>query len=252
MQPKFKKMLYGGDYNPNQWPKEIWDEDMKLFHQAGINSTTINVFSWAKIQPSENEYDFTELDEIVDTLTKEDVQIVMATSTGALPAWMVHRYPEVARTDFEGRHHKFGHRHNACPNSPVFQKYAKRLAEKLAERYGDNKNIVCWHISNEYGGECYCENCAKAFRVWLKDKYKTLDEVNKAWNMEFWGHTIYDWDEIVPPNDLGDGMPWGSGTAFAGMSLDYMRFNSDGMLNNYKMERDAIRKYDKETPIPQT
>ena len=92
MQPKFKKMLYGGDYNPNQWPKEIWDEDMKLFHQAGINSTTINVFSWAKIQPSENEYDFTELDEIVDTLTKEDVQIVMATSTGALPAWMVHRY----------------------------------------------------------------------------------------------------------------------------------------------------------------
>ena len=242
-------MLYGGDYNPNQWPKEIWDEDMKLFHQAGINSTTINVFSWAKIQPSENEYDFTELDEIVDTLTKEDVQIVMATSTGALPAWMVHRYPEVARTDFEGRHHKFGHRHNACPNSPVFQKYAKRLAEKLAERYGDNKNIVCWHISNEYGGECYCENCAKAFRVWLKDKYKTLDEVNKAWNMEFWGHTIYDWDEIVPPNDLGDGMPWGSGTAFAGMSLDYMRFNSDGMLNNYKMERDAIRKYDKETPI---
>ena len=107
MQPKFKKMLYGGDYNPNQWPKEIWDEDMKLFHQAGINSTTINVFSWAKIQPSENEYDFTELDEIVDTLTKEDVQIVMATSTGALPAWMVHRYPEVARTDFEGRHHKF-------------------------------------------------------------------------------------------------------------------------------------------------
>ena len=249
MQPKFKKMLYGGDYNPNQWPKEIWDEDMKLFHQAGINSTTINVFSWAKIQPSENEYDFAELDEIVDTLTKEDIQIVMATSTGALPAWMVHRYPEVARTDFEGRHHKFGHRHNACPNSPVFQKYAKRLAEKLAERYGDNKNIVCWHISNEYGGECYCENCAKAFRVWLKDKYKTLDEVNKAWNMEFWGHTIYDWDEIVPPNDLGDGMPWGSGTAFAGMSLDYMRFNSDGMLNNYKMERDAIRKYDKETPI---
>ena len=178
MQPKFKKMLYGGDYNPNQWPKEIWDEDMKLFHQAGINSTTINVFSWAKIQPSENEYDFTELDEIVDTLTKEDVQIVMATSTGALPAWMVHRYPEVARTDFEGRHHKFGHRHNACPNSPVFQKYAKRLAEKLAERYGDNKNIVCWHISNEYGGECYCPLCQERFRGWLKEKYHTIDALN--------------------------------------------------------------------------
>ena len=124
MQPKFKKMLYGGDYNPNQWPKEIWDEDMKLFHQAGINSATINVFSWAKIQPSENEYDFTELDEIVDTLTKEDVQIVMATSTGALPAWMVHRYPEVARTDFEGRHHKF------LPEQPGFPEICKAPGRK--------------------------------------------------------------------------------------------------------------------------
>ena len=127
MQPKFKKMLYGGDYNPNQWPKEIWDEDMKLFHQAGINSTTINVFSWAKIQPSENEYDFTELDEIVDTLTKEDVQIVMATSTGALPAWMVHRYPEVARTDFEGRHHKSP---QCLPEQPGFPEICKTPGRK--------------------------------------------------------------------------------------------------------------------------
>ncbi len=160
----------------------------------------------------------------------------MATSTGALPAWMVHRYPEVARTDFEGRHHKFGHRHNACPNSPVFQKYAKRLAEKLAERYGDNKKHRLLAYQQRVRRRVLLRKlCKKAFRVWLKDKYKTLDEVNKAWNMEFWGHTIYEWDEIVPPNDLGDGMPWGSGTAFAGMSLDYMRFNSDGMLNNYKM-----------------
>ena len=129
MQPKFKKMLYGGDYNPNQWPKEIWDEDMKLFHQAGINSTTINVFSWAKIQPSENEYDFTELDEIVDTLTKEDVQIVMATSTGALPAWMVHRYPEVARTDFEGRH-QIRSSPQCLPEQPGFPEICKAPGRK--------------------------------------------------------------------------------------------------------------------------
>ena len=219
MQPKFKKMLYGGDYNPNQWPKEIWDEDMKLFHQAGINSTTINVFSWAKIQPSENEYDFTELDEIVDTLTKEDVQIVMATSTGALPAWMVHRYPEVARTDFEGRHHKFGHRHNACPNSEVFRKYSVALAAKLAERYTSNPHVKCWHVSNEYGGTCYCENCERAFRIWLRKKYGTLDAVNKAWNTEFWGHTFYDWEEIVAPNSLSEGL-WDERSAFAGLSID--------------------------------
>lgn len=248
MEKKFSRMLYGGDYNPNQWPREIWDEDMRIFKNAHINSATINVFSWAKIQPSEETYDFSQLDEIVDMLSKENYEIVMATSTGALPAWMVNRYPEVARTDYEGRAHKFGHRHNACPNSPVFQKYAAKLASKLAERYGSNPHIACWHISNEYGGECYCENCAKAFRVWLRKKYGTLEAVNEAWNMEFWGHTIYDWEEIVPPNLLGEGMGDGR-VAFAGLGLDYRRFTSDSMLANYTMERDEIRKFDKETPI---
>ena len=148
MKSTFSRILYGGDYNPNQWPKEIWEKDMEYFKDARINSATINVFSWAKIQPSEEEYYFDELDEIVEMLSKENYDIVLATSTGAMPAWLYKKYPEVARTDYEGRHHKFGQRHNACPNSPVFQKYAKALAEQLAKRYGDNKHVTCWHISN--------------------------------------------------------------------------------------------------------
>ena len=244
----FNGILYGGDYNPNQWPREIWDEDMRMFRDARINSATINVFSWAKIQPAEDRYDFSELDDMVDMLSRGNYEIVLATSTGALPAWMAAKYPEVERTDYEGRHHKFGHRHNACPNSPVFQKYSAALAGKLAERYGSNPHVKCWHISNEYGGECYCENCAGAFRVWLQKKYGTLEELNKAWNMEFWGHTIYDWEEIVLPNALGEGIGTEK-TAFAGISIDYRRFNSDSMLANFMAERDAIREFDKETPI---
>lgn len=248
MNPKFKRILYGGDYNPNQWPKETWGDDMEIFRNARINSATINVFSWAKIQPAENVYNFSELDEIIDMLSKENYDIVLATSTAALPAWMFKKYPEVARTDYHGHHHKFGQRHNACPNSLVYQKYAKALASKLAERYGNNEHITCWHINNEYGGECYCENCEKAFRIWLKDKYKTIETLNKAWNLEFWGHTVYDWDEIVAPNALSEGLDEDK-TAFAGISIDYKRFNSDSLLNNYKMERDAIRQYDKDTTI---
>jgi beta-galactosidase len=245
---KITRILYGGDYNPNQWTRNIWDEDMKFFKDAHINSATINVFSWAKIQPAEDVYDFSELDDIVDMLSNENYDIVLATSTGAVPAWMAKRYPEIERTDWNGIHHKFGERHNACPNSLVFQKYSARLAGKLAERYGKNPHVKCWHISNEYGGICYCENCEKAFRRWLKKKYKTLDNVNRAWNTEFWGHTIYDWDEIVAPNALGEGL-WNESTAFAGISIDYMRFNSDGMLKNYINERDAIRKHDPDAVI---
>lgn len=240
MQSKFKRILFGGDYNPNQWPKEVWEQDMAYFKDAHINSATINVFSWAKIQPSENEYNFTELDEIVDMLSNENYDIVMATSTAALPAWMVKKYPDTMSTDYEGRQHKFGARHNFCPNSLVYQKYAKALVTELAKRYSDNKNISVWHINNEYGGYCYCDNCQKQFRVWLKDKYKTLDAVNDAWNTEFWGHTFYDWDEIVVPNELSE-ETWGGMTSFAGISTDYRRFYSDSMLNCYKLERDAVK-----------
>lgn len=249
MAGKFKRILYGGDYNPNQWGREIWSEDMRIFRDARINSATVNVFSWAKLQPSEDEYNFSELDDIIDMLSKEGYDIVLATSTGAMPAWMFKKYPEVARTDYQGRHHKFGHRHNACPNSLVFQKYAAALVDQLAARYASNPHVVCWHISNEYGGECYCENCEKAFRVWLKNKYKSIEALNKAWNLEFWGHTVYEWDEIVLPNALGDGMDTEQNTAFAGLSVDYRRFNSDGMLGNFKMERDVIRRYNKDALI---
>ena len=213
---------------------------MRIFKDAHINTATINVFSWAKIQPSEHEYYFDELDEIVDMLSKENYDIVFATSTAARPGWMVRKYPEVMFTDYEGRRHKFGMRHNACPNSLVFKHYARELAHKLAERYADNPHVTCWHISNEYGGECFCENCQKAFRVWLKDKYKTIDALNEAWNMEFWGHTVYDWDDVVAPNALGDGIGTEK-TAFAGISIDYRRFYSDSQLECFKMERDAIR-----------
>ncbi len=246
---KFKRILYGGDYNPNQWPKEIWEEDMRIFRDARINSATVNVFSWAKLQPSEEEYCFDELDEIVDMLGREGYDIVLATSTAALPAWMFRKYPEVGRTDYQGRQHRFGGRHNACPNSPAYQKFASALVERLAWRYAGNEHISCWHVNNEYGGLCYCENCAKAFRMWLKDKYGTIGELNRAWNLEFWGHTVYEWDEIVPPNVLGDGMEDGRGTAFAGLSVDYHRFNSDSLLNNFKMERDIIRRYNKDALI---
>lgn len=245
---RITRILYGGDYNPNQWPRDVWKEDMRIFKDAHINSATVNVFSWAKLQPSEEIYDFSELDDMIDMLSRENYDIVLATSTGALPAWMAKRYPEVERVDWDGRRKKYGERQNACPNSPVFKKYSALLAEKLAERYGKNPHVKCWHISNEYGGVCYCENCEKAFRIWLRKKYGTLEKLNKAWNTEFWGHTFYDWDEIVAPNALGEGL-WNGGTAFAGISIDYKRFNSDGMLNNYIAERNAIRKYDQDAAI---
>jgi len=242
------RILHGGDYNPNQWPEEEWQEDLSWFQKAHLNSVTLNVFSWAVLQPSEDEYDFSQLDRMIALYEHAGFDIVLATATAALPAWLVKRYPEVSRTDFEGRRQKFGKRHNACPNSLVYQHFARSLAGKLARRYGENPAVKLWHINNEYSGACFCENCEKAFRRWLRQRYKTPENLNAAWNTEFWSHKIYDWDEIVAPNRLSESQSKRD-SAFEGMSVDYRRFNSDSLLNNFRMERDEIRRYDKTTPV---
>lgn len=245
---KLPKIWYGGDYNPEQWDKEIMNEDLRMFNLSGIDVATINVFSWALSQPNEDTYDFAWLDEIIDRLYENGTYVCLATSTGAHPAWMARKYPDVLRVDFEGRKRKFGGRHNSCPNSPTYRKYSERIAEKLAERYRDHPAILIWHVSNEYGGYCYCDHCAEGFRDWLQERYTTLETLNKAWNTGFWGHTFYEWEEIVPPNALSE--EWGvDNTNFQGISLDYRRFMSDSLLDCYKLEYKAIKKHTPDLPV---
>lgn len=247
---KVEKILFGGDYNPEQWPEEIWEEDMRLFKLSHIDTVTLNVFSWAALQPDEDTYDFDRLDKIMDMVRKNGLKVCMATSTAAHPAWMARKHPDILRTEHSGMKRKFGSRHNSCPNSPTYRKYSVALAEKLAERYKDYDNIVAWHISNEYGGECYCENCEKAFRRWLKEKYKTIDELNRVWDTAFWGHTMYDFEDVVVPNMLSEEFNWdGIRTNFQGISLDYRRFNSDSMLECFRLEYDAVKKYTPDIPV---
>lgn len=245
------EILYGGDYNPEQWPEEIWQEDMRMLKKAHINMVTLNVFSWAALQPDENTYCFDKLDRIMEFVRENGLKVCMATSTGAHPAWMAKRHPDILRTDADGKKRKFGSRHNSCPNSPTYRLYATRLASELAKRYKDYDNIVAWHISNEFGGECHCENCEKAFREWLKEKYGTIEEMNRCFYTDFWGHTFYDWDEVVLPNLLSEHMEWDGQekTMFQGISLDYRRFMSDSMMECFKLEYDAIKKEMPDVPI---
>ncbi|WP_435170305.1 beta-galactosidase [Paenibacillus glycanilyticus] len=251
---KKPKIWYGGDYNPDQWEKEVWDEDLRMFKLAGIDVATLNVFAWSKNQPDEDTYDFGWLDEMMDKLHADGVGVCLATSTAAHPAWMARKYPDVLQVDFNGNKRKFGGRHNSCPNSPTFRKYSVRMAEKLAERYKDHPALLIWHINNEYGGagNCYCDNCEAAFRVWLKDRYGTIEEVNKAWNTAFWGHIFYDFEDIVLPSGRSEEWYGANGrteTNFQGLSLDYMRFHSDSLLECYKLEYEAVKKVTPDIPV---
>lgn len=246
--PVITKIPYGGDYNPEQFTEDIWAEDMRLLKLAHIDILTLNVFSWAALQPSEDEYDFDKLDRIMALVKENGFKVCLATSTAAHPAWMAARHPDVLRVEFNGMKRKFGGRHNSCPNSPTYRHYSALLASKLAERYKDYDNIVAWHISNEYGGACYCENCERAFRAWLKKRYGTVENLNKAWNNAFWGHTFYDWDEVVAPNLLSEHFEQDR-TMFQGISLDYNKFMSESINECYRLEYDAVHSVTPDIPI---
>ena len=247
---KVTKILFGGDYNPEQWPEEVWAQDMRLLKEAHIDVVTLNVFSWALLQPSEDVYDFSMLDRIMELVRKNGFKVCLATSTAAHPAWMARKYPDILRTEKNGMRRKFGSRHNSCPNSESYRRFAALLVEKLAARYRDHENIVCWHISNEFGGECYCENCERKFREWVKRKYGTIENVNKAWNMNFWSHTLYDFEDIVTPDLRSEEFDWdGLRTNFQGISLDYARFNSDSILECFNLEKEILRKYTPDIPV---
>ncbi|WP_270291495.1 beta-galactosidase [Bifidobacterium adolescentis] len=251
MKPMFGHFLFGGDWNPEQWPEDTWEHDLDMLEDAHIDEVTINVFSWALLQPAEDRYDFSMLDKIVALLVKHDFNIVMATGTAALPGWMVRLHPETIRTEQNGTRHVFGGRHNFCPTSPYFRKASRALAAHVAERYAGTSGLVAWHVCNEYGGGgglCYCDHCAEAFRTWLKNKYGTVEALNKAWCANFWSHTIYDWGDVVPPVSYGDGIS-DAKCVVSGLQMDYRRFQNQAQLACYTNERDAIRAYDAATPI---
>jgi beta-galactosidase len=247
--PVTRKVSFGGDYNPEQWPEAVWDRDYELFDAARIDTVTLGVFDWALIQPAPDVYDFTLLDRIVHRAAAEGRDVCLATGTGALPPWLARAHPEVTRTDFEGRRHRYGQRHNACPSSPVFRRFSTELARRIAQRYAGARAVIAWHVGNEYGGACYCELCAAGFRDWLRKRYADLQALNAAWYTTFWSHTFSDWDEIEPPTALTEHWRGPEHTAFQGITLDYRRFMSDAMLANFVDEKTAIRASCPDIPV---
>ncbi|MCX4830565.1 beta-galactosidase [Streptomyces sp. NBC_01016] len=247
--PHIDKILYGGDYNPEQWPKEVWDADHRLFTKAGIDTLTVGVFIWSLTQPAPDSYDFTVVDDILDRASAEGRRVVLATGTAALPPWLAKAHPEVNRTDFEGRRHAYGQRHNFCPSSRTYRRLSTALASRLAERYAHHPALLAWHVNNEYGGACYCERCAEAFRAWLRERHGSLDALNDAWCTTFWSHRFTDWSQIEPPNALTEHWRGPDHTAFQGITLDYLRFTTDALLGCFVAEKEAIRAHDPATPV---
>jgi beta-galactosidase len=236
---------FGGDYNPEQWPREVWDDDVTLMQRGGISLATVAVFSWAKLEPREGEFDFEWLDVVLDKLHAGGIRVDLATATASPPPWLTHSYPEVLPITAEGVRLAAGSRQQYCPSSPVFRRLAARLVTALAQRYGAHPALELWHVSNEYGchvSHCYCAVSAESFRAWLREKYATIEALNFAWGTAFWSQQYSTFDEIYPPSAAPT-------TRNPTQLLDFDRFSSDELIACYRVETAILRAATPNIPI---
>ncbi|EEH63644.1 beta-galactosidase trimerization domain protein [Gleimia coleocanis DSM 15436] len=238
------QLAYGGDWNPEQWSPETLNEDFQLMHETNVNLVSLGIFSWAKLEPKEGEYDFTWMKEILDRCHAEGIHVDLATPTAAPPAWLL-AYENTAATDKNGIKMSFGSRQEYCPTSEKYRTKAAEIATRLGTEFGDHPAVVMWHVNNEYGCHtlrCYCDNCATGFRAWLKEKYGTIEAVNQAWVTAFWSNTFQDFSEVNPPRKTAT-------YTNPAHELDYWRYCDDQQLENFKTEANILRRLSPGRPV---
>ncbi|MFF8774494.1 beta-galactosidase [Kitasatospora sp. NPDC015120] len=238
-------LLFGGDYNPEQWPEEVWREDVRLMAEAGVSLVTVAVFSWSRLEPAPGSYDFGWLDRVLDLLHAHGIAVDLATATATPPPWLVRAHPEVQPVDAAGTRLEFGSRQGYCPSSPVFRAATVRLARAMAERYREHPALAMWHVSNEYAdhtAECFCEESARDFRRWLQDRHRSLDGLNAAWGTSCWGQHYTDWTQVEPPRKA-------PGPVNPAQLLDWRRFSSDALLACFEAERAVLKEVTPDVPV---
>ncbi|MEU0301963.1 beta-galactosidase [Streptomyces sp. NPDC006175] len=236
------RVLFGGDYNPEQWPEEVWAEDVRLMREAGVNSVTVGVFSWAMIEPRPGAREFGWLDRLLDLLHTHGIGVVLATPTSSPPPWMGALHPETLPRTEDGAVVNYGSRQHFCPSSPVYRRYAAALTEDLAARYADHPALTVWHINNEYCTHCWCDGTAAHFRRWLTARYTTLEALDEAWGTAFWSQRYGSWDEILPPRRA-------QYMRNPAQELDFKRFTSDALMECYTAERDIVARHTPHIPV---
>ncbi|MDR7273360.1 beta-galactosidase [Catenuloplanes atrovinosus] len=243
--PGLDRIAYGGDYNPEQWPEEVWAEDVALMREAGVNLVSVGIFSWAMLEPTPGRYEFGWLDRLLDLLHAHGIAVDLATPTAAPPPWFLRRFPAARPMTRSSTPLGGGARQTFCPSSPDYAAAAAAITTELGRRYGSHPAVLLWHAHNEYGGAngiCYCPASGAAFRSWLADRYGSLDALNAAWGTTFWSQRYSDWDEIEPPTEA----PTAVNPA---QELDYYRFSSDAHLANFRRERDILHALSPGVPV---
>ncbi|GAA0707319.1 beta-galactosidase [Dactylosporangium roseum] len=238
-------LIFGGDYNPEQWPEHTWHDDMRLMGEAGITMVTVGVFAWSRLEPQPGRFDFGWLDRVLDLLHANGIGVDLATASATPPPWLVREHPSVLPVDANGTRLEFGSRQSYCPSSPIFRTAVQRLVRSIAERYKNHPAVRLWHVSNEYGDHvvsCWCDESAEHFRRWLRARYRDIDGLNRAWGTSCWGQHYTRFGQVNPPRKApGPGNP--------AQLLDWKRFSSDALLACFETEAAILREVTPNVPV---
>ncbi|GAA3801745.1 beta-galactosidase [Cellulomonas soli] len=235
-------LLFGGDYNPEQWSRETWLEDVELMRQAGVTTVTVGVFSWSWLEPEEGVWDFGWLDDVLELLHANGIDVLLATPTASPPPWFTLAHPDGLPVGPDGVQRWHGSRDTYCLSAPSYRDASRRVARALAERYGSHPAVVGWHVHNEYGTVCWCDHVAASFRRWLQGRYGDLATMNDAWGTAFWSLRYTAWEQVLPPRT----------TQYLhnpGHALDFRRFVSDELLACFTEQRDEIHASGSTLPV---
>ncbi|MEI7677145.1 MAG: beta-galactosidase [Bacteroidales bacterium] len=227
-------MYVGAAYYPNGLTAQQVEIDAKLMKQAGFNVARMGDLVWDSMEPQEGVYDFSWLTNAVQILSKSGVKSFLATPTAAIPKWMYDKHPDIMQVTASGERKPFGKRRHACLNNPIYRDYCFKIAKALAHEFKGNSDVIAFQVDNELMAEepyCYCSICQKKFGEWLKNKYKTTEALNRAWNLSFWSQQVKSFDEIYLPRK-GD-----NPSCFQ----NYQEFYSDCAIDFYNLQRNAIK-----------
>lgn len=243
--PQVNGILHGSDYNPDQWldRPDILEKDIELMKKAKMTSMSLGIFSWSAYEPTEGEFHMDWLKDIMDKLYEHGIYTILATPSGARPAWLDEKYPECMRVGADDHRAHHGVRHNHCMSSPKFREKTGIIINKIIDTVGKHPGLAMWHLSNEFGGECFCPLCKKKFQDYLANKFDNdINKLNKAWWTGFWSHTYNDFSQIEPPYLNGE-------FSVMGLNLEWKRFTTWNTTDYMKSEIDIIRKRTPNIPI---
>jgi beta-galactosidase len=227
-------------YYPEHLPSEYWASDFDSMREIGLRIVRVGEFAWSRLEPEPGEYRFSWLEQVLDLAESRNLSVVLGTPTSAPPKWLVDQIPDMLAVDANGQRKGFGSRRHYCFSHLGYRKECERIVTRLAQAVGEHPAVVAWQTDNEFGCHStilsYSEAARGAFRVWLKNRYGSIDQLNQAWGNVFWSMEYRNFDEIELPNlTVTDPNP--------AHKLDFRRFSSDEVDSFNRLQVDLIRQY---------